>query len=67
MYIKTLRLDKKYLHLDLMGREHKRIAYLSMKAQEFLPRFHFSTKAKEFVPIKEIGGGVEGEGEVKVG
>ena len=51
MYIETLRLENESLHLELMRREHKRSSSLSIKAQEFRPRFRFSTKAKEFVPV----------------
>ena len=54
MYIDTLRLENESLHLELMRREHKRSSSLSIKAQEFRPRFRFSIKAKEFIPVSQI-------------
>ena len=58
MYIETLRLENESLHLELMRREHKRSSSLSIKAQEFRPRFRFSIKAKEFVPVSKTVGDV---------
>ena len=37
-----------------MRREYRRRSALSIKAQEFRPRFHFLTRTKEFVPVREI-------------
>ena len=53
MYIETLQLENESLHLELMRREHSKRSILSIKAQEFRPRFRFSIKAKEFVPVSK--------------